>query len=159
MFLVSESKLDHTFPSNHFRINVYKIFRLDRNRFRGGLILYINENILCNPLQEQIHLPKCEVNAIESYQNTQKWLLLGSYKPSNQKTSDFIQNLSLILDLFQKNYNNVTLIGDFNLSRDDVPFECFLQAYNLTSLIKEATCFQSSNPSCIDLILTNQKNM
>ena len=48
VFLVSESKLDHTFPSNQFRINGYKIFRLDRNRFGGGLILYINENIPCN---------------------------------------------------------------------------------------------------------------
>ena len=35
----------------------------------------------------------------------------------------------------------------------------FLQAYILTSLIKEMTCFQASNPSYIDLILTNQKNM
>ena len=59
----------------------------------------------------------------------------------------------------KKNYDNVTLFGDFNISSDDVPLESFLQAYNLTSLIKETTCFQSSNPSCIDLILTNQKNM
>ena len=144
---------------NQFRINDYKNFRLDRNRFGGRLILYINENIPGKPLQENIHLPNFEVIAIEFYQNNQKWLLLGLYKPPNQKTSDFIQNLSSILDLFLKNYDNVTLIGDFNLSSDDVPFESFLQAYNLTSLIKEATCFQSSNPSCIDLILTNQKNM
>ena len=48
VFLVSESKLDHTFPSNQVRINGYKIFKLDRNRFGGGLILYINKNILSN---------------------------------------------------------------------------------------------------------------
>ena len=42
VFLVSESKLDHTFLSNQFRMNGYKIFRLDRNRFGGGSILYIN---------------------------------------------------------------------------------------------------------------------
>ena len=108
VFLVSESKLDHTFPSNQFRINGYKIFRLDRNRFGGGLILYINENIPCKPLQEHIHLPNFEVIAIEFYQ---KWLL------------------------------NVTLVGDFNLSSDDVPFESFMQAYNLTSLIKEVRKF------------------
>ena len=155
--LVSESKLDHTFSSNQFRINGYRIFRLDRNRFGGGLILYINENVPCKPLQEHVPLPNFEVIAIEFYQNNQKWLLLGLYKPPNQKTSDFIQNLSLILDLFLKNYDNVTLIGDFNLSSDDVPLKSFLQAYNLTSLIREATCFKSSNPSCIDLILTNQK--
>ena len=33
VFLVSESKLNHTFPSNQFRINSYKSFRLDRKRF------------------------------------------------------------------------------------------------------------------------------
>ena len=103
---------------------------------------------------EHVHLLSFEVTAIEFYQNNQKWFLLGLYKPPNQKMSEFIQNLSLKLDLF-----NVTLIGSFNLSSNDVPLECFLQAYNLTSLIKEATCFQSSNPSCIDLVLGNQKYM
>ena len=53
----------------------------------------------------------------------------------------------------------LSIIGDFNLSSDDVPLESFIRAYNLGSLIKEATRFQSSNPSCIDLVLTNQKNM
>ena len=132
------------FPSNQFRINGYRIFRFDRNRFGGGLILYTNENMPCKPLQEHEHLPNFEVIAIEFYQNNQKWLLLGLYKPPN---------------LFLKNDDSVTLIGDFNLSSDDVPLESFLQACNLTSLIKEATCFQSSNPSYIYLILTNQKNM
>ena len=100
MFLVSESKLNHTFPSNQFRINGFKIFRLDSNCFGGGLIPYINKNIPYKPLQEHVHLPNFEVIAIEFYQNNQKWLLLDLYKPSNQKTSDFIQNLSLILELF-----------------------------------------------------------
>ena len=48
-------------------------------------------------------------------------------------------------------------MGDFNLSSDEVPLESFLQAYNLISSIKKATCFKSSNPSYIDVILTNQK--
>ena len=60
---------------------------------------------------------------------------------------------------FLSNYDNITLIGNFNLSSDDVPPESCLKAYSVTSLIKEATCLQFSNPSCIDLILTNQKNM
>ena len=34
-----------------------------------------------------------------------------------------------------------------------------MQAYNLNPLIKEPTCFQSNNPSEIDFVLTNQKNM
>ena len=34
-----------------------------------------------------------------------------------------------------------------------------MQVCNLNNLIKEPKCFQSNNPSQIDLILTNQKSM
>ena len=85
VFLVSESKLDQTFPSNQFRINGYKIFRLDRNCFGDGSFLYINENIPCKPLQEHVDFPHFEVIAIKFYQNNQKWLLLGLSKQLNQK--------------------------------------------------------------------------
>ena len=33
------------------------------------------------------------------------------------------------------------LDGDFNISSDDAPLEHFMQACNLTNLIKVATCF------------------
>ena len=64
-----------------------------------------------------MHLPNFEVIVIEFYQNNQKWLLLGFYKLPSQKLSGFIKNLTLILDFFF-NHDNVTLIGDFNLSSD-----------------------------------------
>ena len=43
IFLISESKLDSSFPNSQFKINGYKIFRRDRNRYGGGLLLYVNE--------------------------------------------------------------------------------------------------------------------
>ena len=45
IFLISESKIDSTFPNMQFKINGYKLFRRDRNRFGGGLMLYLNEEI------------------------------------------------------------------------------------------------------------------
>ena len=45
LFLISESKLDSTFPMTQFHIFGFKVFRGDRDRFRGGLISYINENM------------------------------------------------------------------------------------------------------------------
>ena len=45
IFLISESKLDDTFPNKQFKIDHYKIFRLDRNKYGEGLIVYVNEQV------------------------------------------------------------------------------------------------------------------
>ena len=37
--------------------------------------------------------------------------------------------------------------------------EAFMNSFGLECLIKKPTCFQSKNPSCIDLILTNKKDL
>ena len=34
-----------------------------------------------------------------------------------------------------------------------------MNAFNLDSLINKPTCSQSANPTCIDLILTNNKRL
>ena len=36
IFLISESKIDSILPNMQFKINGYKLFRRDRNRFGGG---------------------------------------------------------------------------------------------------------------------------
>ena len=37
--------------------------------------------------------------------------------------------------------------------------EVFINPLNLESLINKPTCFQSTNPTCTDLILTNKKSV
>ena len=55
IFLVSETKIDHSFPNQQFSIDGYKIYRRDRNSFGVGLLFYVNENIPCRELTaEQI---------------------------------------------------------------------------------------------------------
>ena len=48
-------------------------------------------------------------------------------------------------------------IEDFNLTINNKSLENLMIIFNLECLIKKPTCFQSSNPTCIDLILTNKK--
>ena len=48
------------------------------------------------------------------------------------------------------------MIGDFNSDVNQSCMKAFFESYNLSSLIKEPTCYKNpQNPSCIDLILTN----
>ena len=61
------------------------------------------------------------------------------------------------LDLYTSKYDNFIFLGDFNVEMNDEYMIEFCSNYGLTSLIKEPTCFKNpENPSCIDLILTNQ---
>ena len=159
LFLISESKLDSTFPMNQFHIFGFKIFRLDRNRFGGGLILYINENIPCRPLNDHPTFPNLELIAIEIHQNKRRWLFIGMYKPPSQSDREFTNRLSSIIDYYSPKYENLILIGDFNLSIENQHLDALIQAYNLNNLINKPTSFQSNTPTCIDLILTNKKNL
>ena len=67
--------------------------------------------------------------------------------------------LSLIIDYYSPKYENLILIGDFNRSTEIEHLDALIQAYNLNNLINKPTCFQSITPTCIDLILTNKKNL
>ena len=159
LFLISESKLDSTFSMNQFHIFGLKVFRRDCNPFIGGLILYINENIPCGPLNDHPTFPNLELIAIEIHQNKRRWLFIGIYKPTSQSDNEFTNRLSLIIDCYSPKHKNLILISDFNLSTENQHLDTLIQAYNLNNLINKPTYFQSNKPTCIDLIITNKKNL
>ena len=57
---------------NQFHIFGFKAFRRDRNRFGGGLIVHINENIPCRLLNDHPAFTNLELIAIEIHQNKRR---------------------------------------------------------------------------------------
>ena len=55
-----------------FKIDGYKLFRRDRNRFSGGLMLYLNEGIPCKFLNNYPIVPNAEIICIEFHQLNRK---------------------------------------------------------------------------------------
>ena len=45
------------------------------------------------------------------------------------------------------------------MTPEDLKLQVFCETHDLENLIKEPTCFKGKNLSCIDLILTNQKQL
>ena len=43
--MITETKLDDSFPTMQFNIEGYYTFRLDRNEFGGGILLYVRDDI------------------------------------------------------------------------------------------------------------------
>ena len=63
--LISETKINSSFPSEQFAIDNYEIFRRDRNCFGGGLMFYVNENISCRELSPEQNDSNFEIIFLE----------------------------------------------------------------------------------------------
>ena len=51
IFMISETKLDATFPTNQFFIQgCSTVYRMDRNHKDGGIMLFVKDGIITFPL-------------------------------------------------------------------------------------------------------------
>ena len=158
ILLVSETKLDDTFPLQQFAIDGYSDpIRLDRNCHGGGLIFFTRDDI---PYKVLPHSLPTDVEGIflELILRKTKWILMGAYNPQRNRISYFLNHVSKQLDTFLPTYENMLILGDLNSPVHDNEMKQFCDMYNLKNLISEPTCYKNAdNPSSIDVMLTNIK--
>ena len=160
IFLLSETKLDQSFPPGQFAIEGYtQPFRRDRDKFGGGLLLYLRDDIPSKKIKLQYTLPSdVECLFIEMNLRKKKYLIVGGYNPHKEYSRYFLSHVGKALDTLLCDYDNILLLGDFNSTQEEQCMKEFCETYNLTNLIKEPTCFKNvNNPSSIDVMLTNTK--
>ena len=157
ILLVSETKLDDTFPVGQFYIDGYSTpYRFDRTSHGGGILLYIREDIPSKILKFEPVQNNFEGFFVEINLRKKKWLLSCSYNPTRKNIVNHVKNNSTGLDQFSATFDNLILLGDFNVEPEEVNMLDFLNIYNLKNLVKQKTCYKNpENPSYIDLILTN----
>ena len=135
--MISETKIDASFPKGEFLLNGYStLFRLDRNAYGGGILLYVRQDIPSKILL-------VEDNLIEDFfvkinlRNKKKWLLSCSYNPKKTYLSNHIAELSKSLDLFTTKYERLLFLGDLNAGMEDSSIKIFCINFNLTSMINK----------------------
>ena len=78
----------------------------------------------------------------------------------NPNKSMIIQQMEALgknMDLYTSNYEIFIFLGDFNAGMEHSTLKDFYNLHSLTSLINKPTCWENpSNPTCINLILTNR---
>ena len=156
VLMISETKLDESFPTSQFIINGFSApFCLDQNDKDDGIILYIREDIpsrLVSTDSSQVEGFFVEIN----FRNKKKWLLCCSYNPKKDLIRQHLYALSKSIDVFTSKYDNLLFLGDFNTVVEDISVKNFCRSYNLTSMINRPTSYKNPDrPSCIDLIITN----
>ena len=74
--------------------------------------------------------------------------------------SYYLGHIGKALDKFMVNCDNLLLVADFNSEISEQDRTDFCELYTLDNLIKKPTCYKHHiNPSPIDVILTNKKEM
>ena len=87
-------------------------------------------------------LDDCEIILIEFSIETRKWLCIGLYKLPSQNDKYFLDNLSLILNKLTCQFDNIMLMGDFNLTVENKNHKVFMSTFDMKYLIKRPACFQ-----------------
>ena len=84
-----------------------------------------------------------------------KWLLSCSYNSHKNNIGTHLQIIGKTLDKLSASYDNIILLGDFNVEPEEAKTSQFLNMYSLKNLVSQKTFKNPENPSCIDLTLTN----
>ena len=111
------------------------MFRKDRNKLGGGIMLYLNENVPCKILNAGDYLECFAVILCEFSLRNRKLLCFGLYKPTEQNDKIFLDAIAGTLTKLSCKYgNNIMLIVDFNLTVGIEYLHTFITTFRMGSL-------------------------
>ena len=122
VLLLSETKIDDTFPLEQFLISGFaKPSRLDKNSRGGGIMLFIRDNIPFMLLKPGNVQSNTEALFIEINLHKKKWLMCCSYNPNKCLINKFTYDISKVLDSFIGNYDNfvISILKKPNISKTE----------------------------------------
>ena len=159
---LSETKLDESVLDSEVDIDGYKLIRLDRNRFGGGVSCYIKSEVGFN-IRNDFSV-KIENIFLDILIPNSKPILIGIvYRPPSQ--SGFLRDLSEAINN-TTNFDSleVYILGDFNLNLIDkktgspcelANYKEFFSSHGLKQLISCPTRITKNTSTLLDHVLTN----
>ena len=111
-------------------------YRQDRNKYGGGILIYVREDIPSKKLNKHNFLDDIEGLFVEINLRKTKWLLFGSYHPPSLPDQYYFDCVSKALDIYNEFYNKILLAGDFNAEDLEPCLESFLHQYDAKKIGK-----------------------
>ncbi len=158
---ISETWLDDKIDDSELTINDYTLYRLDRHngKTHGGILCYVKDNISC---RQNFDLSDTNIEAIFLEVNMPKSkpvLVVNLYRPPDC-TADYIDKLDILFQKCNNLYDDVYILGDFNL---DIAKNCNLRKVNrlatnsnMKQIISDYTRITEKSKSKIDLIFVSR---
>ena len=140
ILILTETKLDETFLTSQFLMDGFsKPYRFDRNKYGGGVMIYIRYTIPSKILEKHSCPNNIECLFIELNFRKCMWLLCGTYHPPSQNDEYYFNYLEQALGTYS-NYEKALLVRDIT----EHYIESFLYEHELSHLVKEKTCFKNT---------------
>ena len=141
--VLSETKLDESFPNASFNLDGYKT-RAGRVKDKNGgcLIVFVRRGIICKRVSD-VQLSFSECICSEFTITNSRWLCFSIYRPPDpDNRSTFFEGLSELLSKAILKYQNIIIMGDFNIDLKIKGFAFnkryqFCDLFNLTNSIKK----------------------
>ena len=93
IFMISETKIDNSFPISQFTMTGYSIpFRLDRTSHGGGMLLFVREDIPCKTIQTGCDADFERIFVVINL-SKKKGLLRCSYNPHKINIANHLKNI------------------------------------------------------------------
>ena len=162
ILVLTETKLDGTFPRSQFRIPGYRVpYRKDRDTHGGGVMIYVREDIPSDILRKHVLEENIEAIFIQVNLKKFKLLLIAAYNSPSAKyripDTEFFVHIGNALDVYS-GFDRFILGGDLNINvfDENEALDDFLDAFHAKNLVKDPTCYANpANPSCLDIFITN----
>ena len=170
---ISETKIDSSYPNEQLNIEGYTIYRNDRKKGGGGIMVYVANVVQCKRLKLDKKYSTIESIALEIKIANRSMTVLGIYRPPRNLNSSYaikLENeLSSICNWAAFQNKIVIVLGDLNLDRmkpstkegkvlldieEEQEFECLI---NQPTRI--ATRGLTTSHTLIDVLLTNQPEL
>ena len=114
--VLSKTKLDESFPNAQFNLDSYEIrARRDRDKNGGGLIVFVWKGTICKRISDfELSLLECICSKLTISKS--RWLCFSIYRPTDPgNLSIFFEELSESLSKAILKYQNIIIMGDFNM--------------------------------------------
>ena len=88
-----------------------------------------------------------------------KWFLCSCYKPPRVKEKKFIDTLENVCNSLLRESHHWLVVCCVNIDMNQENLlTTFCNTHDLENLVKGPTCFKGKNPTCIDVIFSNEPN-
>ena len=114
--VISETKLDESFPNAQFKLNGYEIrVRRDRHKHGGELIEFVRQGFICKRLKKyEPNYSECIYS--EFTISKRKWICFSTYRPpSTENIKRFFEEMNEVISKAFYKIENLIVMGDFNI--------------------------------------------